>query len=151
MVHGCLVKKALKITAKSGKRYAVRMISNIPTHARGKITQPLTSVNYLVFDDEFKKLNTQVKGIVFALRKPQILPPRETIGSRRLLRVRMDVSWCLEATLKLSFGVATAEESFGDWTIRGTQSQMTKLRTSFVVVVRRPCTCGPAVSLHILT
>ncbi len=47
------------------------MLSNLPT-------QPLTSVNYIVFDDGFEKLHMHVEGRVFALRKLQILPPRET-------------------------------------------------------------------------
>ncbi len=85
---GARWKKCQK-TAKNGNRYAVKMLSCLPT-------QPLTSVNYLVFDDAFEKLNTQVEGTVFALRKPQyfrrakrcrrsvrMLPKRATVTRRR--------------------------------------------------------------------
>ncbi len=61
MVYGYLVKNVEK-TAQNGKRYAARKLPNLPAHVMEKITQPLTSVNYLVFYDTFDKLHSMWKA-----------------------------------------------------------------------------------------
>ncbi len=74
-------KKVSKKTANNGKRYAVWILSNLSVRVRVKTTQQLTSINCPVFDDAFGQLHTQMEGTVFALRKPQILPQRETMSA----------------------------------------------------------------------
>ncbi len=82
-----------------------------------KITQPLTSVNYLVFCDTFDKLHTQVEGTVFALRKPQIVLPREIMlalddHAPKQRRSRLEFSsYYLEIT-KSSITIAFAQAIF---------------------------------------
>lgn len=101
VVFGCLVKKHSKKETKTGGKYAVWSICNLP---RGKLPggdalPPPTVVTVLLFEDAFQAFHTQVEGSVFALRKPQLLPPRGSESARN--DVRGNVAWsghCLKVS-----------------------------------------------------
>lgn len=101
VVFGCLVKKHSKKETKTGAKYAVWSVCNMP---RGKLPggdaqPPPTVVTVLLFEDAFQAFHTQVEGSVFALRKPQLLPPRGSESARN--DVRGNVAWsghCLKVS-----------------------------------------------------
>ncbi len=89
-IHGVWVPGERSVEQNCKDRKMIRSKDDVQsTHiCQGKdhTTAHLRQLLYLVLDDAFEKLHTQVEGTVFALRKPQILPPRETmsaLGDRR--------------------------------------------------------------------
>lgn len=92
-VFGCLVKKHSKNVSRDGRKYAVWTISNMQTgsdsdaaaRAAKKVSKRdekarFTTIRCLVFDSAFDAHHTAVEGAVFALRKPSILPPKQSQG-----------------------------------------------------------------------
>lgn len=77
VVFGCLVKKHSKKETKTGGKYAVWSVCNMPRGSLpdGQTPEP-TVVTVLLFEEAFQHLHTQTEGCVFAFRKPSLLPPR---------------------------------------------------------------------------
>lgn len=92
-VFGCLVKKHSKNVSRDGRKYAVWTISNMQTgseadaaaRAAKKVSKRdekarFTTIRCLVFDSAFDAHHKAVEGAVFAMRKPSILPPKQSQG-----------------------------------------------------------------------
>lgn len=84
VVFGCLVKKHSKKETKTGSKYAVWSVCNMPRGSLpGGQTPDPTVVTMLLFEEAFQHLHTQTEGCVYAFRKPNLLPPRGGGGKKR--------------------------------------------------------------------
>lgn len=82
VLFGCLVAKHSKKEAKSGGKYAVWSLCNMPRWTVDDQVPASTNVTLLLFEDAFEAFHTLAEGSVIALRKPKLLPPRESEQGR---------------------------------------------------------------------
>ena len=76
-IFACLVHKNSKKTATNGSMYAVWTLCNMPRGTIGGSKIPPSTVTFLLFDRAYTKYHTMCPGAVFALRNPQVKPPRD--------------------------------------------------------------------------
>lgn len=78
VMFGCLVTKHAKKEAKNGSKYAVWSLCNMPRWPISNEVPTSTNVTILLFEEAFKAFHTLGEGSVLAIRKPNLLPPRES-------------------------------------------------------------------------
>lgn len=102
VLFGCLVKKHSKRESKKGSMFATWSLCNMP---RGEVKSldavpPSTMVTMLLFDQAFQAYHTQVEGTVFAVRRPNVLPPREVDGAKKDERGSKWSGYCVSVSKK---------------------------------------------------
>lgn len=102
VIFGCLVRKHSKKESKTGSKYAVWSLCNMPRGALPSGDNPTpTIVTLLLCDEAYHSFHTQIEGAVFALRKPNLLPPRSAGGELKSERGHAKFSGhCLRVTKK---------------------------------------------------
>lgn len=94
VVFGCLVKKHAKRETKTGAKFAVWSLYNMPRWSIDKSQNPpeATMITVLVFDEAFALLHNLVEGSALAMRRATLLPPRESETGART--ERGGTEWC---------------------------------------------------------
>lgn len=94
VVFGCLVKKHAKRETKTGAKFAVWSLYNMPRWSIDKSQNPpeATMITVLVFDEAFSHLHNLVEGTALAMRRATLLPPRESETGART--ERGGTEWC---------------------------------------------------------
>lgn len=94
VVFGCLVKKHAKRETKTGAKFAIWSLYNMPRWSIDKSQNPpeATIITVLVFDEAFSHLHNLVEGTALAMRHATLLPPRESETGART--ERGGTEWC---------------------------------------------------------